>query len=155
MINWRSAGSRVGGGKVFIVYLLSVQTAQQGITKFSVDQEAMEIDQRIYGNLRATQAERSAHLAIQHPCRNYDDFAGAHHNVGDSAVRPLLGILAPDRTLEIGVPPIPHDNVVPDMGRMSARCHSGGKPGYFVAPIAAVSAPPSCSHSFRAVASTT
>jgi hypothetical protein len=134
MINWRSAGSRVGGGKVFIVYLLSVQTAQQGITKFSVDQEAMEIDQRIYGNLRATQAERSAHLAIQHPCRNYDDFAGAHHNVGDSAVRPLLGILAPDRTLEIGVPPIPHDNVVPDMGRMSARWRAAEWPASFLIP---------------------
>jgi hypothetical protein len=121
MINWRSAGSRVGGGKVFIVYLLSVQTAQQGITKVRVDQEAMEIGQRIYGNLRATQAERIAHLAIQHPSRNYDDFAGAHHNVCDSAVRPLLGILAPNRALEIGMPPIPDDNVVPDMGRMSAR----------------------------------
>src|SRR3546814_4471787 len=36
-----------------------------------------------------------------------------------------------------------------------AVCHSGGKHGYFAAPIAAVSAPPSCFHSFKAVASTT
>ncbi|GGN63020.1 hypothetical protein GCM10011349_47210 [Novosphingobium indicum] len=126
MINWRSAGSRVGEGKVFIVYLLSVQTAQQGIPKVRVDQEVMEIGQRIYGNPNATQAERIAHLAIQHPSRNYDDFAGAHHNVGDSAVRPVLGILAPHSALERWMPSIPDDNVVPDMGRMSARWRSIG-----------------------------
>jgi hypothetical protein len=121
MINWRSAGSRGGGGKAFIDYLLSIQTAQQGITKARVDQEPMEIGQRVYGNLRATQAECLADLAVQHPCRDDDDFAQTHDNVGGPPGCPILHILALHRAPEIWVPPVPDDDVLPDMGRMSAR----------------------------------
>jgi hypothetical protein len=121
MINWRNTGSRVDGGKVFIDYLLSVQTAQHGITKARVVQEAMEIGQRVHRDPRAPQAECIAHLAIQHPCRDGDDFAVAHHDMGDSPSRTFFGILAPNRALEIWVPAVPDDDVVPDMGRMPAR----------------------------------
>jgi len=144
MINWRRAGSRVDGGKVFIDYLLSVQTAQHGMTKPPFDQEAVEIGQRVYGNPRVTQAECIAGLAIQHPCRHDDDLAMGHDNMGDSAGRTLLCILAPNRALEIRVPPIPDDDVASGMGRMSARFVLVVRIGFLPGPIAAESAPPPC-----------
>lgn len=121
MINCRSAGSRLGGGNVFIDNLLSVRTARKAVTKSPMDQEVVKISQRIDGHPRAAQAERFANVAIQHPCGNDNDFAMAHDNVRDSAVRPLLGILASKGPLEIRMPSIPNDNLAPDMGRMSAR----------------------------------
>ena len=121
MINCRSAGSRVGRGNVFIDNLLRVRTAREGITKPSMAQEAMEIGEGIYGHPRDAQAEPLARVAIQHPGRNDNDLAGGDDDMRDSAVRPVLDVLASNGPLEIRMPPIPHDDVAPDMGRMSAR----------------------------------
>jgi len=91
------------------------------MTKTSVDQEIMQIGQRIHGHPRTAQAKRFANVTIQHPCGDHNDFAMAHDNVRDPAVRPFLGILASNGPLEIRMPSIPNDNVAPDMGRMFAR----------------------------------
>lgn len=91
------------------------------MTKSPVDQEIMQIGQRIHSHPGTAKAERFANVAIQHPCGNYNDFAKAHDNVRDPAVHPFLGILASNGPLEVRMPSIPNDNVAPDMGRMSAR----------------------------------
>jgi hypothetical protein len=116
MINCRSTGNRIGEGKVFINNLLSVRTAQEAITKPTIEQEGVKIGQCIHGHPRATQAECLACIAIQHPGGNDNDFAMAHDDMRDSAGCPLLDILASNGALEIRMPSVPDDDVAPDMG---------------------------------------
>jgi len=94
----------------------------------------MEIRKGISGHPRVAQVERHAQVAIQHPGGNGNDFARPHDDARDSAVRPRLETLALNTTLEIRMPPIPHDDFASEMGRMSARWELEERIGYLPFP---------------------
>jgi hypothetical protein len=93
----------------------------------ALDQQMMQLDQRRYRHTRRAERHSSAHGRIQHPCRHDDDHAGRHLDVNDLAADAPFNILPAKAAPVECVPPVTNFDLLPDMGRMTARSHSIAK----------------------------
>jgi hypothetical protein len=87
----------------------------------------MQLNQRRYRDARRAEIHSGAGDGIEHPCRHHDDYAGRYLDMNHLAVGALLSILTSNATPIECVPAIMDLNVLPDMGRMTARLRAGAR----------------------------
>jgi hypothetical protein len=104
----------------------------------------MQLSLRRYRDARCTEFHSSAGGGIQHPCRHHDDHAGRQLDVNNLATGALLDILASNATAIKCVPAIMDLDLLPDMGRMTARLRLAAKIICSLVPTPAVAAPRRC-----------
>ena len=142
MLSWRGAAGRSTNGGVFTLLLLDDRRTVRGaLSETVLDQQPVQFSQRRYRDPRRTQAHSGTGSGIEHPCRHDDDDAGRHFDVNDFAAGALLDILTPNAAPIQRVPAVMDLDLLPDMGRMTARLRSAARITCSPAPMPAAAAP--------------
>jgi len=146
MLSWRGAadGSAGVGGLLILLLLDDGQIVQGASSETALDQQLMQLIQRRYRHARRAERHCGAGGGIQDPRRGHDDHAGCRLEVNNGSGSALLATLAPDAATIEGVPAIMDLDLLPDMGRMTARLPWAESHGYSPARIAAEQGLPSC-----------
>jgi hypothetical protein len=97
----------------------------------------MQVGQRCRRYVGNAHPHASASNWIQHPRGHHDDHARHHLDMNNLTAGTALDILAPNSSTIERMPAIIDFNVLPDMGRMTARLLSDAKRGSLRAAIAA------------------
>ena len=99
--------------------LVGVGNTRAASPKSSLQQQQVQLGQRIYRCSGISQLHARASRGVQHPGGNHNHDAWLDLDVHDLAVGTLLAVFAPDATPKQRVPAIEDFNILPDMGRMT------------------------------------
>ena len=125
MLSWCGAGGSAGLGRLLILLLLDDDLTVPGASSESaLDQQLMQLNQRRYSDAGRAEGHSRAGDRIEHPCRYNDDHPGRYLDVNDLAAGAPLNILTAKATPTKCMPAIMDLDLLPDMGRMTARLHS-------------------------------
>ena len=104
----------------------------------------MQFDERVHRYPADADLHACARDRIEHPRRHNRDDAGLRFDLHEPPGDPLLAAAEANATPVEGMPAIMDHDFLPDMGRMTGRLPPAERRGCSQAPIAAASAPPSC-----------
>ena len=99
--------------------LAGVANTRAASPKSSLQQQKVQLGQRVNRSPRIAQFHTSAGCGVEHPGSDHDHDAWLNLDVNHLAVGALLAVFAPEATSIQRVPGIEDFNFLPDMGRMT------------------------------------
>jgi hypothetical protein len=122
MLSWRGPDGCGNGGTLRILLLLDDGCiARRASSDSLLGQQPMQLGQRRYGHARCAQRHSGAGGRVEHPRGHDDDHAGRRFDVNELAAGAPLRVLSANTPPIQCVPAVTDLNVLPDMGRMTAR----------------------------------
>ena len=141
MLSWcGAADSTPDAGEFLMLLLLDDGRIVPGASSEpALGQQLMQLSQRRQCDAWYAERHSGAGRRIEHPGRHHDDYAARYLDVNDVAAGAPLDILATNAPPVMCVPAIMNLDLLPDMGRMTGRLHSGAAHGCSPAPTGAAS----------------
>jgi hypothetical protein len=129
MLSWRGAADGSAAVGRFLILLLQddIRIVPGASSETALDQQVMQLNQRRDRHARRAERHSGAGGGIQDPRRGHDDHAGCRLEVNNGSSYALFAALAPDAPAVKGVPAIMDLDLLPDMGRMTARSRLGAR----------------------------
>jgi hypothetical protein len=121
MLSWRGARDGSAGAGRFLILLLldDVRIVPGASPETALDQQVMQVNQRIHCHARRADRHSGTGDGIQHPGRNHRNHAGCRLEIDKAASDALLATVPPDTTPIKRMPAIMDLDLLPDMGRMT------------------------------------
>jgi len=121
MLSCRGGAGAGVGGLLILLLLNDGRTVLGASPETASDEQLMQLDQARDRHPRRPEPHPGADGRIEHPCRHHDDHARRHLDMNDVTAGPPLGRLTSNTPAMERVPAVMNFDVLPDMGRMTAR----------------------------------